>query len=176
MEEEQIYESLDRVSHVFRNYLYNLLKVLKENCKEKLLSVILYGSVARGKWNKDSDIDLFLLFSDDTSDARKLNKEVIRLTAFFEKENQVINEDGVELFCPIQEIALKMEDLNNFRTLYYDIAMDGIILFDRNQTGLKFIKKIKNRIEEKGLKRVFISDNDFYWERKDIKFGEIVEL
>jgi len=70
---------------------------------------------------------------------------------------------------------LVLKDLHTFRTIFYDIAMDGIILFDRNQTGFQFLKKIKKRIEEKGLRRIFIKENDYYWERK-VKFGEIIEL
>ena len=54
--------------------------------------------------------------------------------------------------------------------------MDGIIIYDKNKIGAKFIKKIRQRIKDKSLQRVFISDKNFYWKRKDVQFGEIIEL
>ncbi|MBD3254314.1 MAG: hypothetical protein GF383_04435 [Candidatus Lokiarchaeota archaeon] len=77
---------------------------------------------------------------------------------------------------PIEIIPLTVSDLNQFGTLFYDIALDGIILYDKNKIGFKFLTKYKEKIKEKGLKRVYLGENDFYWKRKDIEFGEIVEL
>jgi predicted nucleotidyltransferase len=38
------------------------LKKLKGNMKQNLLSMVLYGSVARGKAHRESDIDLLILY------------------------------------------------------------------------------------------------------------------
>ncbi len=164
-------EDFDRVSYIFRDYLYNFVRLLKENYKEDLLSIILFGSVARGKWNNESDIDLFILFSNKSS----INNRLTKIISDYERKSKLKNSKGDRLFSTIQDISLLIKDLHKFRTIFYDIAMDGIILFDRNQTGFHFLKKIKKRIEEKGLRRVFIKENDYYWER-NVKFGEIIEL
>ncbi len=168
-------EDFDRVSYIFRDYLYNFVKLLKENYKEDLLSIILFGSVARGKWNDASDIDLFIIFTNKSSIRTAINNRLTKIISDYERKSKLRNSKGDRLFSTIQDISLVIKDLHTFRTLFYDIAMDGIILFDRNQTGFQFLKKIKKRIEEKGLRRIFIKENDYYWERK-VKFGEIIEL
>ena len=168
-------EDFDRVSYIFRDYLYNFVRLLKENYKEDLISIILFGSVARGKWNNESDIDLFIIFSNKSSIRTAINNQLKKIISDYERKTKLKNSKDNRLFSTIQDISLLLKDLNTFRTIFYDIAMDGIILFDRNQTGFHFLKKIKKRIEEKGLKRVFIKENDYYWER-NVKFGEIIEL
>jgi len=168
-------EDFDRVSYIFRDYLYNFVRLLKENYKEDLLSIILFGSVARGKWNNESDIDLLIIFSNKSSIKITINNRLTKIISDYERKSKLKNSKGDRLFSTIQDISLLLKDLHTFRTIFYDIAMDGIILFDRNQTGFHFLKKIKKRIEEKGLKRVFIKENDYYWER-NVKFGEIIEL
>jgi len=168
-------EDFDRVSYIFRDYLYNFVKLMKENYEEGLLSIILFGSVARGKWNNESDIDLFIIFTNKSSLRTTISKRLTKIISDYERKSKLRNSKGDRLFSTIQDITLVLKDLHTFRTIFYDIAMDGIILFDRNQTGFQFLKKIKKRIEEKGLRRIFIKENDYYWERK-VKFGEIIEL
>ena len=175
VEGNRMIEDFDRVSYIFRDYLYDFVKLIKENYEENLLSIILFGSVARGKWNNESDIDLLIIFTNKSSIKTGINNQLMKIISDYERKSKLRNSKGDRLFSTIQDITLVLKDLHAFRTIFYDIAMDGIILFDRNQTGFHFLNKIKKRIEEKGLKRVFIKENDYYWER-NVKFGEIVEL
>lgn len=176
MDNKIIYENLENIPFVFRNYLYNFLGKIKEVFKGKLLSMILFGSVARGKWTNQSDIDLFLIFSNNSLKHKKLERKLIDIILKFEEINELLDQNGNNIHASIQPITLLLKDLDNFRTLFYDFAMDGKIIFDKNEIGLKFIKKIKKRIKSLGLKRIFIDDNDFYWKHKDVKFGEIIEI
>jgi nucleotidyltransferase len=48
----------------YKSLLEKLTKLLQEEFQDKLISVVLYGSVARGDNRKDSDIDLLLVIKD----------------------------------------------------------------------------------------------------------------
>ncbi len=177
MIEDKILENFDRIPYFLRDYLFKFVETLKKKYDKNLSSVILYGSIARGSWNSNSDIDLFLLFLNKTIEKEKLDKDVLNIVIEFEKNTQMINDKGTQIHIPIQVLSLKLKDLDNFRTLFYDIGMDGLIIYDRNLTGTKFLEKIRVRIKEKGLERVFVGYDDFFWKRKEkVKFGEIIEL
>jgi len=176
IQEEKFYENYDRVPFIFRNYLNSYITLLKENFTNNLISVILYGSVARGKWTYESDIDLLLIFSDEISNKSKLHKTLTNITITFEKALLLKDGNGRTIYCSLQEYPIFLKDLDNFRTLFYDIAMDGIILYDRTNMGFSFIERIKKRILNKNIKRIFISERDFYWKRNDVQFGELIEL
>jgi len=170
------YRNLNKIPIFYQNYIFSFINRLKENFSEKLLSVILFGSVSRRKLLKSSDFDLLLIFSNEITNTFLLDKKIADLTIEFYKNNELKNEKGIKVYPAIQTIVLSLMELDIFRTLFYDIATDEIIIFDKDDPGLKFVKKIKNRIKEKELKRVYLGDNDFYWKRKKIRFEEIVEL
>ena len=176
IQEENIFENYDRIPYIFQNYLYSYISLLKERFNNKIISVILYGSVARGKWSYESDIDLLLIFSNEISDISELNKTLTNITVGLEKKLVLKDGNNNPIYCSLQEYPILLKELNNFRTLFYDIAMDGIILFDRSNIGFNFIRKMKQRIIDKKIKRIFISDKNFYWKRNDVQFGEEIEL
>ena len=97
--EEIFYENYDRVPYIFRNYLNSYVSLLKKKFNNNLISVILYGSVARGKWTYESDIDLLLIFSDEIVNLSGFNKTLTNITVTFEK-------------------TLQLKDRNN-KTIYY---------------------------------------------------------
>ena len=170
------YENFDFVPYYFRDFIQDFLNILKHHLKKNLRSVILFGSVARGKWTSESDIDIFLIISDKVKNKMRLNQELTDLILDFYEYHILRNIMGEKQFHSIQLILAFVDDLNNFRTLYYDIAMDGIILLDKKNLGKEFIEKIKLRMRTKGLKRIYICDEDFYWKRDRIEFGELIEL
>lgn len=176
IQEEIFYENYDRVPYIFRNYLNSYVTLLREKFNNNFISTILYGSVARGKWTNESDIDLLLIFSDEISNKSRLNKTLTNITITFEKTLLLKDGNNRIIYCSLQEYPILLNELSNFRTLFYDLAMDGIILYDRDNIGSNFIERIKKRIVDKNIERVFISDKNFYWKRDNVQFGQVIEL
>ncbi len=174
---EEIYENFDGIPFIFRDYLYNFIITLKDNFQENLLSVILFGSIARGKWTKDSDIDLFLIYSNDSSqNMQLLIHRLAKIKVEFYKTYTIKSKWGKKLYNPIQIFPLLMKDLKDGKTIFYDIAMDGLILLDKKNVGFNFLESIKLKIKNLKLKRIFDHNGNFYWQHKQIKFGEIIEI
>ncbi|MGM0467509.1 MAG: nucleotidyltransferase domain-containing protein [Promethearchaeati archaeon] len=61
----KIKKNISEIPEFFRKYLKLYLQHLKKRINENLLSLILYGSVARDIWNEESDVDLFLILSNE---------------------------------------------------------------------------------------------------------------
>jgi predicted nucleotidyltransferase len=171
----KIYEHYTKIPKLFRQYLKDFLTLLKEELNDDLISLILYGSVSRGTSNSESDIDLLLIVSNGFFDQFNEDK-ISEITINFYNKYQEDNINDKYKSHPVQLLTLSINDLGKFRTLFYDIAVDGIIIYDTNKIGLELLTNYRNRIEKMGLKRIFLDKNDFYWKRKDIKFGEIIEL
>ena len=49
------------ISEPYKTILKELLQKLKQEWKGNLISLVLYGSVARGDFNENSDIDLLIV-------------------------------------------------------------------------------------------------------------------
>ena len=54
-----------------RQWLEEFLRAIKAKHGETVRDVIIYGSKARGDWNKDSDIDVLVILVDEREDERE---------------------------------------------------------------------------------------------------------
>ncbi|TXT58781.1 MAG: putative Nucleotidyltransferase domain protein [Promethearchaeota archaeon] len=168
-------KSFSKVPRLFRNYVSSFFQFLKDKLRGEILSVILYGSIARKNWKRESDVDLLLIVSNKFIEKYESSK-ISQLTIHF--YNEIFGSELYDMmkFHPLSILTLTKKQTKRFRTLFYDIAMDGIILYDPKNIGSKLIEKYKKRIKNKGLKRIYVENDNFYWKRKDVKTGEIIEL
>lgn len=131
--------------------------------KDNLISLVLFGSVARGTARKESDIDLLVILKDAPDSYYDRLKPVIDI------ELELRND--IEGMPPVfSSIILSMDEAKENRNIFLDMIDDSIILYDKNSF-------FKNRLVQLGSKKVILDDNTWYWNLKpDIEAGEIIEL
>ena len=106
------------------------LRRLREAEGDNLLQVVLFGSVARGDDNEDSDIDVFILLRNyDKSETEKITiKERILDIA-----STVAELNGYQVYIsPL--IDSEETYLKNIRKalVYYNIADEGVLLYAKD--------------------------------------------
>lgn len=108
-------------------------KIYKETLKEslevygdKLESIILYGSYARGDYNEDSDIDIALIIDLSIEELSLIYGKLLDKTIHIgEEENK---------FVSIVDISKqKFEDYKECLPYYSNIDLEGIKLFTKEE-------------------------------------------
>jgi predicted nucleotidyltransferase/DNA-binding HxlR family transcriptional regulator len=175
---EQGSQEVGRVPHPYYSpLLRDYCELLSESYGERLLGVVLFGSVARGDWKRESDVDLLVVVDgweseSDGSRVRELTALKARLARCGSHAEAMRNG-----FVPaVHEMPLAPPQLKVFRTVYLDIALDGIVLLDRRGEMRKFIESTRARAEEAGSRRVVYPDGTFYWILSRNRPGEVFEL
>jgi predicted nucleotidyltransferase len=127
----------------------------------RLKSLVLFGSVARGDWNEDSDIDLLLVIEGLPKNVLERDSEILPLTR--------------GLPHAITFVSYTPEELIKVPPLLLDVAVDGILLYD---TGLmrEKVNRIRKRLEELGAKRVGEKDGLTWILKPRVELGEEVEI
>jgi hypothetical protein len=140
------------------------VEVLRETEGENLLSVVFYGSRARGDEGKASDIDLFIVLK-DVGSFLNTRRRIYR----------VLNELGVGLeFSPL---ILNSSSAQKLQPIHFELSADGIIVFDRDRFMETVLSKVKRVIEKIGARRYKTDDGCYGWVLKEgIKRGEVIEL
>ena len=115
----------------------------KTNQKEKIKNIILFGSVARGEAEKESDVDLFI---DIIKEDKKLEKQFQKIVEEFYSSAKYTS--YWQLLDINNEIKLTIGELEKWEELQPSINANGILLYG------KFIQEIK-----KGTHKTF-----FIWE------------
>ena len=106
--------------------------------EEGVLGLLLFGSVARGTYNKNSDIDLFIVVRDNKIKYYDIENEAkMRI----EKLREPFLQRGYHL--RISTTILDVEDLKSFQPIYISLLLDGITLYEKNFTLTDFFNTIR---------------------------------
>lgn len=166
--------SLERIKEPYRFLLEKLLELILARLGDNLVSVVVYGSVARGSPKKDSDIDI-LIVADSLPESRIKRQEL-----FLEIESPIepiINDLWDRGFhTDFSPIILSVNEALRIRPIYLDMVEDAVILYDKDGFFSKVIDRLRGRLRELGARRIWVG-NRWYWILKpDIKFGEVVNI
>jgi uncharacterized protein len=136
----------------------------------RLVSVVLFGSVARGTARADSDLDVLIVAE---GFPRSLRERRQPLLAAWERVRAERGLGAVEW-----NLVTKTPYEAQLRTpLYLDITEDGVLLLDRDGFFAAVLDGMRARMRALGSRRVRLADGSWYWDLKpDFKFGEVVEI
>lgn len=124
------------MASAYKKTVAQLREKLVEDFKDKIESIILYGSVARGEAHEESDIDILIVARNDD---RKFYPRISQIRTRIDLNNNTLTtlihtsknelEQYVKLGSPFIENVIK----------------EGVILYDNG-----FFKKIRGSITSKG--------------------------
>ena len=128
-----------------------IVNCYKDYLSNHLVSIVLFGSHARGDAKETSDFDLFVI-------AEELPVKVFQRILFIRKP---LKGQFAERICIIAKTP--EEVLKNLPPLFLDLGLDGIILFDKDNFFKNLQTKIREIIQQAGLQRKKVN-GEFYWE------------
>jgi predicted nucleotidyltransferase len=158
--------------------------VVKKYCEalgrllgDRLVSVMLFGSVARGEWDENSDIDVIVVVEGwgDLPVWRRV-EELRRAKEELEESFEYQEALKAGYWPIIQNYPLSVEEARRFNRIYLDAVIDGIILYDKDDFLARILQSLRERLEEMGSVRVTLPNRKFYWILKDVKAGEVIKL
>jgi predicted nucleotidyltransferase len=154
----------------FRSALEAATAAWNADLGDRLISLVLFGSVARGQARPTSDIDLLVVaegFPRSLADRRR------PLLASWERARAARGLPAVEWNL----VTKSPEEARVRGPLYLDIVEDGILLLDRGGFFAEVLQGMRDRMRALGSRRVHLEDGSWYWDLKPgFRFGEVVEL
>jgi predicted nucleotidyltransferase len=128
----------------------SVINALKQALDKSLVSIVLFGSRARGEADDFSDWDLLVI-------ARNLPKKPFQRHLHLKKILPDLWRGQVAILA-----KTPAEFEAYLPSLYLDIALDGSILFDTNGYAAESLGRLRRLIQTKGLRREQ-EENDFVW-------------
>jgi len=169
---------LEQITDADRRRLVTyILELLRSFLGDDLISVVVFGSVARGRADLNSDTDVILVASNMPRSLSERMEILANLLVEFSKTQtcEELNRKGLNTW--VQFHPLTMEEAELHRPIYLDVVEDGIIVYDRGGFIKRVMEGFKSKLEALGAKRVFLEDGSWYWDLKpSIKRGEVVEI
>jgi len=160
----------DKLADLARCYT----QLLAQELGERLVSVALFGSVARGTANEHSDIDLFVVIRDLPvgAFARREVVEPVHQT-LLSKLNELLL---AGIYTDLIEVLRTPEEAGRFHMLYLDMMLEARLLYDRDDFMKTRLARVRRKAQELGSTRRQIGDVS-YWDLKpDFVPGEVIVL
>lgn len=147
--------------------LRRYVAALERRYGENLVSVVLFGSRARGDAKPESDIDVLIV-------VRGLPR---RPTERYDGLRDVAREVSPEFAADVAAILLTPEEANEVKPYYLGMLSGYVIVRDGGGFFAAVLERLRRRLAELGSRRYVDADGYEYWDLKpDWKPGDVVRL
>lgn len=158
----------------FTEIVERTLKASIDHYGDRLLSFVIFGSVARGTMRPDSDIDLLLVVNDLPRGRLARMDDFRLLERTLETQIQDAARDGIH--TDLSPLLKTPEEVEQGSPLFLDMTDQAKILLDRNGFFADHLDNLRKRLREQGAKRVRLGGG-YYWILKpDLAPGEKIPL
>lgn len=150
-----------------REVLDRYVSALTERFAHDLVSVILFGSRARGEERPESDIDVLVVVR-GLPQRRFLRYAGLRAVA------EAVSAPFAQAVTPI---LLTPEEAAQIKPYYLGMLSGHVVLHDRDGFFAGVLARLRGRLVELGSRRYVDEDGYEYWDLKpDWKPGDVVRL
>jgi len=150
-----------------------LRRVFLEVFGESLVSLVLFGSYARGDYSVNSDVDVLVVL-ESVGDRFELHRKLDAVEEALEPIFKRLRERG---YNPrLSPYVLSQKQASQTRPLYLDMVFDCRILYDKDGFMSKVVERVKRRLEEYGAERVYIGRRYVVVLKRDYRFGDVIEI
>ncbi|MEM0017845.1 MAG: nucleotidyltransferase domain-containing protein [Candidatus Korarchaeum sp.] len=157
-----------RVDERFREVIEYALSELERLLGDDLISVVLFGSVARGDFREGSDIDILVVAR---SFPKSYSRRISLLVPIAEGARRRVPEH------PIQFYPLRVDEASKTRPIYLDLLTDSVILYDRDGFMQGVLRDLSERLAKLGAKKVRLEDGSWMWVLKPgLRVGEVIDI
>ncbi|MEM3429658.1 MAG: nucleotidyltransferase domain-containing protein [Candidatus Bathyarchaeia archaeon] len=171
-------KNVERIPHrLYGELLRRYCSILWENYRERILGIAVFGSVARGDWNSNSDIDLMIVARGwNDKPAWERVRELISLKEELRRTDEYRNclKSGYRPI--IQHYPIDVQEAFELHRIYLDACIDSIILYEREGFLTDLMGRVKERLTGLKARRVTTPSGRHYWIFPEIKAGEAFQL
>jgi hypothetical protein len=152
---------------LWKRGLDRYVDLLKELLGADLISVVLFGSWARGTARPESDLDLLVV-------ARDLPRSRLERHRLLYRIARGVSEEFADTVAPVR---LTPEEAERVRPFYLGMLSGHVVLWDANGFFQRVLERLRARLAELGARRYVDEDGYEFWDLKpDWKPGDVVSL
>jgi len=166
----------ERIPLEYRDLLKEYCLGMRRHFGCNLVSISVFGSLARGKATPSSDIDVIVVAENLQQDIGVRTQSTNYIHEFLKRTDASVALRKLGRSTLISDIFLTPQEVEKHPPILIDMVEDAIILYDRMDYLRKALRKLGEKLKEMGARKV-ITERGYYWILKPgAKPSEVVEI
>lgn len=156
--------------------IHELLRLLREEFGDRVRSLLVFGSVARGTARSDSDVDLCVVIRE--LPVSRYRRHQLLSPVLEGLRRSVAYEELIRRgYAPdVAAIFYTPEEIQETKPIFLDLVEEGVLIHDDGTLRAK-LDQLRVRMKTLGSRKVVLDDGTYYWLLKPgLRFGEVIEL
>ncbi len=158
----------------YQTLLSELTESCKKHYKDRLVSVVIFGSVARNNYQNDSDVDCLLIVENLPHGRMSRMKDFSEIESALKQSLE--NLEAKKYYTSLSPVFKTPQEAQEFSPLFLDMTEEALILFDQKNFFEKRLTELKKRLTTLGSKRIWKGSRWYWFLKPDFKPGEVFEL
>jgi hypothetical protein len=171
-----MYKSSGQTDVLIRRLALKITSIIEKRLKEDLVSICLFGSAARGKVRRGSDIDLLVVLKNAPTSYHKRIKIILPFLEEIRETKEYHKLEEKDLYLEPSFLLLADEEVKAHPPVLIDISYEGLILYDRGNFLKNHLVDIKERLNKLGARRKNTPEGHYWLLKPDLKAGELFEI
>ncbi|MFN8643281.1 MAG: nucleotidyltransferase domain-containing protein [Candidatus Binatia bacterium] len=164
----------DPVADTLRRLAEQYAELVRDALGDRVVSIVLFGSVARGDPSPSSDIDLLIVARDLPAGQFARQRLLAAADAAFEPALQAAERQGID--PRLARIVRTPAEAARAIPLYLDMTEDAVRLHDPDGFFAGELDRVRAALRRLGSKRIR-EGRHWYWDLKpDFRRGDVIEI
>jgi predicted nucleotidyltransferase len=175
--DKKLLRPVNATSRTYRGLAEQFAAILRRELGQRLTSIVLYGSVARGTARQDSDIDLLIMAGETDAERKATCDEIWKWDDTFSDQPEVVALRKASYSAGLEIYVLSKAQARRGTPIYLDMTLEAIVLYDPEGFFDRRMQQIKRRMAELNSYREWIEPDLYVWHLKaNLKPGEVFSL
>lgn len=163
---------------MLRETFERIVGALVDACRavygDRLVGVVVYGSVGRGLMRPDSDVDVLVVAEPLPHGRGARMAEFERVEALVEPVLAEARRAGVTTW--LSPIVRTLDELDRSVFIVFDIACDGRVVHDTDGRVAAYLAGVRERLAARGAQRRSASGRTYWVLQPGVRPGQVVTL
>ncbi len=160
----------------YAGVLARFMELAVERYGERLMSAVVFGSVARGDATPTSDIDLLLVIERLPESLGTRYAEAAGLKREFYGSPEYVENLLRGLSSPVSLVLLTPDEAKGFHSVYLDMTLHRRVLYDGDGFMMEVLSRLSERLEGLLSERLTVEGKPVWVVKPGLRRGEVVSL